>query len=118
MLKEFIANIQIEEAYTSLCLPIIQQLTVLSDENEGSTCIFAAGSQDKLVLQDFQDPFGILLQALEKINVVWFVSISLGFSCYYELSTCTSFCLLSENESRISVCSHLLDWLHWKAHYT
>jgi len=69
ILEEFIANTQIKKAYTYLCLPINQQPTVVSDQNEGSTCIFTAGSQDKLVLQDFQDPFGILLQALEKMNV-------------------------------------------------
>jgi len=112
MLEEFTANTQIVEAYTSLCLLINQQPTFLSDQNEGSTCICAVGSQDKLVLQDFQDPFDILLQALEKMNVAWFVSISLGFSCYCELPTCTLFYLLGESESRISVSSHLLDWLH------
>ena len=69
MVKEPIANTQMAEAYTSLCLPINQQPTVLSDRNEASTYIFAVGSQDKIVLQDYQDPFGILLQALEKINV-------------------------------------------------
>lgn len=118
MVKEFTANTQMAEAYTSLCLPITQQLVVLSDQNEVSTCIFAIGSQDKLVLQDFQDPFDILLQAPEKMNVGWFASISLGFNCYCELPTCTSFCLLEERESRISLSSHLLDWLHWKAHFT
>ena len=96
MLKEFIANTQIAEAYTSLCIPINQQPTILSDQNEGSTCIFVAKFQDKLVLQDFQDPFSTLLQALENMNVAWFISISLGFSCYYELPTCTSFYLLKE----------------------
>ena len=55
--EEFIASTQIAKAYTALCLPINQQPTLLSDHNEGSTCIFAARSQDKLVLQDFQDPF-------------------------------------------------------------
>ena len=112
MLEEFTANTQIAEAYISLCLPINQQPTVLLDQNEGSTCIFVAGSQDKLELQDFQDSFGILLQAIEKMNVAWFVSISLGFSCSGELPTCTSFYLLGESESRISVSGHLLDWLH------
>ena len=107
-----------EEAYTSLCLPITRQSIVLSNQNEASSCIFAAGSQDKLVLQDFQDPFDSLLQALEKMNVVLFVSISLSFNFYCELPTCTSFCLLEESESRTSVSSHLLDWLHWKDHLT
>ena len=69
MVKEFTANTQMAEAYTSLCLPITQQPVVLSDQNEGSNCIFVAESQDKLVLQDYQDPFNILLQALEKMNV-------------------------------------------------
>ena len=118
MVKEPTANTQMAEAHTSLCIPIPQKSIVLSDQNEGSTCIFAAGSQDKIVLQDYQDPFGILLQALEKINVAWFVIISLGFSGYCELPTCTSFRLLEKSESRNLVCSHLLDWLHWKSHYT
>jgi len=109
MVEEFTASTQIAEAYTALCLPINQQPTVLSDHNEGSTCIFVVGSQDKLVLHDFQDPFGILLQASEKMNVSWFISISLGFSCSCELPTCTSFYLLRESERRTSVCSHLLD---------
>ena len=116
--EEFTANTQMAKDYTSLCLPITQQSIGLSYQNEGSTCIFNDGSQDKLVLQDFQDLFHILLQALEKMNVAQFVSISLGFSCYCELPTCTSFYLLEESESRISVCSHLLDWLHWKVHFT
>ena len=106
------------EAHTSRCIPIPRKSIVLSDQNEGSTCIFATGSQDKIVLQDYQDPFGILLQALEKINVAWFVIISLGFSGYCEFPTCTSFRLLEKSESRNLVCSHLLDWLHWKSHYT
>jgi len=50
MLKEFTANTQITEGYTSLCLPINQQPNFLSDQNEGSTCIFVAGSQDKVML--------------------------------------------------------------------
>ena len=118
MVKEFTANTQMEKAYTSLCLPITRKSTVLSYQNEASSCIFAAGSQDQLVLQDFQDPFGILLQASEKINFSWFVIIILVFSGYCELPTCTSFYLLEKSERRILVCSHLLDWLHWKAHYT
>ena len=69
MVKEFTTNTQMAEAYTSLFPPITQQLVVLSDQNEGSTCIFVVGSQDKLVVQDFQDPFDILLQAPEKMNV-------------------------------------------------
>jgi len=48
--KEFTANTQMAEAYTSLCLPITQQPVVLSNQNEGSTCIFVVGSQDKIVL--------------------------------------------------------------------
>ena len=43
MVKEFSANTQMAEAYTSLCLPITQQPVVLLDQNEGSTFIFAAG---------------------------------------------------------------------------
>ena len=116
--KEFTANTHMEEAYTSLCLPINQQPTVFSDQNEGSTYIFAAESPNKVVLQDYQDPFGILLQALEKINVAWFIIISFGFSGHFELPTGSSFRLLEISESRNFVCSHLLDWLHWKAHYT
>lgn len=97
VLEEFTVNTQIAEGYTSLCLPINQQPIIILDQNKGSTCIFTVGSQEKVVLQDFQDPFGILLQALEKMNVVQFVSISLGFSCHCEFPTCTSFCLLGEN---------------------
>ena len=118
MVKEPTANTQKEEAYTSLCIPITRQSIVLSDQNGGSTCIFAAGSPDKPVLQDFQDPFNVLLQALEKINIAWFIIISFGFSGYFELPTGSSFRLLEKSENRNLVCSHLLDWLHWKAHYT
>lgn len=89
-----------------------QQPSVLSHQNEGSNFIFVVGSQDKVMLQGFQDPFSGLLQALEKINVVLFVSISLCFSFYCELPTCTSFCLLEESKSGILVSIHLLDWLH------
>jgi len=70
------------------------------------------------MFQDYQDHFGILLQALEKINIAWFIIISFGFSGYFELPTGSSFHLLEISESRNLVCSHLLDWLHWKAHYT
>jgi len=118
MVKEPTANTHMAEAYTSLCLPINQQPTVLSDRNEASTYIFAVGSQDKIVLQDYQDPCGILLKALEKINVAWFIIIRFGFSGYFELPTGSSFRLLEISESRNLVCSHLLDWLHWKANYT
>ena len=96
--KEFTANTHMVEAYTSLCLPINHEPTVLSYQNEGSTYIFATGSPNKVVLQDYQDPFGILLQELEKINVAWFIIISLGFGGYCELPTCTSFCLVEERE--------------------
>jgi len=50
MVKEPTTNTQMAEAYTSLCLPISQQPTVLSYQNEGSTVFFVARSQDKLVL--------------------------------------------------------------------
>lgn len=83
MVKEPTTNTQMVEAHTSLCIPIPRKSIVLLDQNGGSTCIFATGSQDKPVLQDFQDPFGILLQALEKINIAWFIIISFGFSGYF-----------------------------------
>jgi len=118
MVKEPTANTHMAEAYTSLCLSINQQSIVLSDQNEASTYIFNVGSQGKIVFQDYQDPFGILLQALEKINLAWFMIINFGFSGYFELPTGSSFRLLEKSESRNLVCSHLLDWLHWKAHYT
>jgi len=63
----------------------------------------------KVTLRDFQDPFDRILQALEKMNVVWFVSITLGSNCCCEFSTCTSFFLLEVSDSRISVSNHLLD---------
>ena len=50
MVKEPIANTQMGETHTSLCIPIPRKSIVLSDQNEGSTCIFADGSQDKIVL--------------------------------------------------------------------
>ena len=119
MVKELTANTHMAKAYTSLCLPINQQPTVLSDQNEASARIFAAGSPNKIVLQEYQDPFGILLlKSLEKINVAWFIIVSFGFSGHYELPTGSSFRLLEKSESRNLVCIHLLDWLHWKAHYT
>ena len=74
--------------------------------------------QREVIFLDFQDPFDTLLQALEKMNDVSFVNISLGFNFYYEFPTYTSLCLLEESESRILVSSHLLDWLHWKDHFT
>ena len=116
MVKEPTTNTQ--RADTSLCISIPQKSNVFSDQNGVNTCIFAAGSPDKLVLQDFQDPFSILLQTLERINIAWFIIISFGFSGYFELPTGSSFCLLKESKSINLGCSHLLDWLHWKAHYT
>ena len=113
MVKEPTTNTQMAEAHTSLCIPIPRKSIVLSDQNGGSTCIFAAGPQDKSVLQDYQDPFGVLLQALEKINFAWFIIISFGFSGYFELPTSSSFRMLEISESVNLVCSHLLDWLHW-----
>ena len=50
MLKKFSANTQMVESYTSLCLPIDQQPSVLSYQNEECACIFAVGSQDKVML--------------------------------------------------------------------
>lgn len=40
------------------------------------------------------------------------------FQCYCDFPTCTLFFLLGGSENIISLSSHLLDWLHWKAHYT
>ena len=118
MVKEPTTSTQMADAHTSPCIPIPWKSIALSDQNGESTCIFAAGSPNKIMLQDYQDPFGILLQALENINVSWFIIISFGFSGYFELPTSSSFRLLEISESRNLVCSHLLDWLHWKAHYT
>ena len=114
MVKEPTANTQMAD----LCISIPQKSIFLSDQNEVDTSIFAAGSPDKPVLQDFQDPFSILLQTLERINIAWFIIIRFGFSGYFELPTGSSVRLLRENKSRNLGCSHLLDWLHWKAHYT
>ena len=47
MLEEFIANTQMEKSHTSLCLPMDQQPSVISDQNEECSCVFA-GSQDKV----------------------------------------------------------------------
>jgi len=44
MVKEPTAKTQMAKKHTSLCIPIPQKSIVLSDQNEGSTCIFAAGS--------------------------------------------------------------------------
>lgn len=72
----------------------------------------------KAMLHNFQDPLDSLLQALEKIYVVLFISINLGFNFHCELPTYTSFYLLEVSERRITVSNHLLDWLHWKDHFT
>ena len=114
IVKEPTANTQMAD----LCISIPQRSIVLSDQNEVDTSIFAAGSPDKLVLQDFQDPFRILLQTLERINIAWFIIIRFGFRDCVELPTGSSVRLLRESKSRNLGCSHLLDWLHWKAHYT
>ena len=87
-----------------------------SNSREKST--FFIPDQREVNFLDFQDPFDSILQALEKINVVSFVNISLGFSFCCEFPTCTSFCMLEESESRIQENNHLLDWLHWKDHFT
>lgn len=50
MLEEFTTNTQAAESHTSLCSPMYQQPSVLLDQNEGSTCIFFSGSQDKVML--------------------------------------------------------------------
>jgi hypothetical protein len=50
MLEEFTANTQVAESHTSLCLPMDQQPSILSDQNERSTCIFV-GFQDKVTFQ-------------------------------------------------------------------
>ena len=56
MLEQFIANSQVAESHISLCLPMDQQPSILSDQNERSTCIFAR-FQDKVKFQIFQDPY-------------------------------------------------------------
>jgi len=48
--KEITANTHMAEFYTTLSLPINQQPTVLSDQNEASARIFAVGSPNKIVL--------------------------------------------------------------------
>ena len=51
-LEEFIANTQVGEIHTSLCLPMDQKPSIILDKNERSTCILA-GFQDKVEFQIF-----------------------------------------------------------------
>jgi len=67
MLDEFAANSQVAESHTSLCLPMDQQPSVLSYQNERSTCIFV-GLQDKVTFQIFKDPYTRLLQPSRNMN--------------------------------------------------
>ena len=117
ILQEFTANTQIAEGHTSLCLPMDQQPSVLTDHNEECACVFA-GSQDKVTFQIFEDPFTDLLQLAGKMYFLVFMDQKHMFSRHLEWPSFCFFCLLKENERKISVSSHLLDWLHWKDHFT
>ena len=60
MLQEFVADTHIVESHTSLCSPMDQQPSVLSDQNEECACVFAE-SQDKVTFHIFEYPFTDLL---------------------------------------------------------
>ena len=115
MLQEFAANTQIAESHTSVCSPMDQQPSVLSDQNEECACVFAE-SQDKVTFHIFEDHFTDLLRLAGKMYFLVFMDQKHVFNRHLDWPSFCFFCLLEENESIISVSSHLLDWLHWKDH--
>jgi len=94
-----------------------KQPSILSYQNERSTCIFV-GFQDKVTFQLFKDPFTDLLQPSRKMNFLVFMDRMHMLSGHLEWPRFCFFCLLKESTSMIQVGSHLLDWLHWRDHYT
>ena len=53
----------------------------------------------------------------ESIKSQWYVTINM-FSKHLEWPSFCFFSLLEESERRIQESNHLLDWLHWKDHFT
>lgn len=117
MLEKFTTNTQMAESHISLCLPMDQQPSILSNQNERSTCIFV-GFQNRVTFQIFKDPYTNLLQPYGKMNFLVFMDHEYIFSGNLELPRFFLFYLLKESTSRIQVSRHLMDWLHWRDHYT
>ena len=80
VLQEFATNTQIAAIHTSLCLLLDQQPSIISDQNEGSTCIFATRSQDKVKFQIYENPFADLLQLVGKMYFLVFMDQKHMFS--------------------------------------
>ena len=83
MLQEFVANTQTTESHTSLCSPMDQQPSVLSNQNEECACVFAE-YQDKVTFHIFEDPFTDLLQLAWKMYFLVFMDQKHMFSGHLE----------------------------------
>ena len=110
-LEEFTPNTQVVETQTSLCLPMAQQPSILSNQNERSTCVFF-GFQDKVTFQIFKDPYIDVLQSPRKMNFLVFMDNDHMFSGHLQWPRFCFFRLLEETTRKIQVGSHLLNWLH------
>ena len=107
-----------EEICSSICSELFedQEQTFTEERSE-------AGEKDTLFLQQevnlhvFQDPIDLLQSAEKVIIAVFSDEGDHGQLCF--LMSSYQYLLLTrisnpENQSR----RHLLDWLHWKTHYT
>ena len=114
-----------EEICSFTCSEFFEaQEHIVTEVHDEGRSELEAGEKDTLFLQQevnlhvFQDPMADLLQSAVKVIIVVFSDEGdhgqLGFwisSYQYLLLTRRS---NRENQSR----RHLLDWLHWKSHYT
>jgi hypothetical protein len=57
-------------------------------------------------------------ESVGEMNFLVFMDHEHMFSGHLELPIFCFFCLLKESVSMIQVSSHLLDWLHWRDHFT
>ena len=89
-LEEFTTNTQIAESHTSRFLPMDQQLSVISNHNEGCACVFVE-SRDKVTFQIIEDPYTNFLQSTGMIYFLAFTNHEDIFSGQSEFPT---FCLI------------------------
>ena len=71
--------------------------------------MFLLDNQQELFIHAFEDLFANMLEAVVKDDFLLFMNIGIHFSYHVELSSA---------EYKLQSNGHLLDWLHWKDHFT
>lgn len=82
----------------------LDQAIVVSEE-----CLFLLANQQELFIHAFEDLFANMLEAFVKADWVLFMNTRIHFSYHIQLSSA---------EYKLQSDGHLLDWMHWKDHFT